>query len=142
MFAVLTWVNCNNSEHVFGHASLFGGGPQTHSPMVGHSFVVADSKPKTNLERSCPLLLFFSRIMIGVLLIWGALDAYAKQKGIPVGELWKTCSCIISTAAEEEEDDQETSVSSLVIDSVRDFEHKLFDTSSCSSSSTTATASV
>lgn len=67
------------------------------TPRTDHSFAVKrilrEKEKGAAVEASHPLL-WPPPPMIGVLLLWGALNAYAKRKGIPVEELWQSsCAC-------------------------------------------------
>lgn len=62
--------------------------------------------------------------MIGAFLLWTALEAYAKQKGVPVGELLTSIfSCgnnsksVPATEEGEEDDEEKPALSELTADS-------------------------
>jgi hypothetical protein len=57
--------------------------------------------------------------MIGLLLVLGVLDAYAKQRGVPVEELWMTtCSCTGDSSSSE---DLADAVSSHIVEEVVEY---------------------
>jgi hypothetical protein len=86
------------------------------TPRTGHSsFAVKNLERRKNGQLLRLPIRFWPRPtpMIGVLLLWGALNAYAKRKGIPVEELWQSsCACAGGgdTVAVDDNDQQEQSL--------------------------------